>query len=70
MNSAIRKRTLIKIAEENQAILRRLREKQPSYQIERFHKEYKDKLRILKNICEYPFSMYSQRSNQSVNAKK
>ena len=55
LNWTIRKQSLIKIAQENQTIFKRLQNRKTSYNAERFCEEYKKKQKILKNICRHPF---------------
>lgn len=54
LNKDFRKRNLIKIAQENQALFKRLQDKQPSYRVGQFNEEYQSSIQFLKNICEYP----------------
>lgn len=54
MNRDKRKKDLVKITVENQAILKRLQEKAPTYSVSKWNEEYK-KIEVLKqNITEYP----------------
>ncbi len=57
LNRETRKKELIKIAQENQAILKRLQDKQASYQAGQLSEEFKQKTRLLRSICEYPLSL-------------
>ena len=54
LNREARKRELTKITRENQLILKRLQEKQASYNVGKWQKEEDSRKKILKNICEYP----------------
>lgn len=55
LNKEARKRELLKITMENQAILRRLQDKQPNYNVVRWEEEAQERKKILNNICEYPY---------------
>lgn len=55
LNREARKRELLKITVENQQILKRLQDKQPSYNVNRWAKEDKERKKILNYICEYPY---------------
>ena len=57
LNKDSRKRELLKITMENQAILRRLQDKQSSYNVGKWVEEEQERKRILKNICEYPYQI-------------
>jgi len=70
LNKEARKKTLIKIAQENQAILKRLQDKQASYQTGQFSEEYKHKERILRNICEYPLALSKGKRELSVDGER
>jgi hypothetical protein len=54
LNREARKRELTKITRENQLILKRLQDKQASYNVSKWQKEEDSRKKILKNICEYP----------------
>jgi hypothetical protein len=47
---------------ENQAILKRLQDKTSNYDVGSWENDHRGRERILKNICEYPYSQ-SQRAN-------
>jgi len=54
LNRDKRKKELVKITVENQAILKRLQEKAPTYSVSKWNEEYK-KIEVFKqNIMEYP----------------
>ena len=55
LNRDARKRELLKITMENQAILRRLQEQKPNYDVFKWEEEAQKRKKILKNICEYPY---------------
>lgn len=56
LNREARKRELTKITRENQLILKRLQDKQASYNVSKWQKDEDHRVRILKNICEYPLA--------------
>ena len=64
LNKESRKRELLKITMENQAILKRLQEKQSSYNASKWIEERKEQEKIIKNICEYPYTLQPVRSLQ------
>ena len=45
----------MKITVENQAILRRLQDKQPTYSVTKWNDEFKYIEQIRNNVCEYPY---------------
>lgn len=57
LNKDARKKQLVQITMENQALLKRLQEKQPSYNINKWEKERANNEKMLKNICEYPYRL-------------
>ena len=57
LNQESRRRELVKISQENQALLRRLQERQPSYNIQKFEGDRKRTERLLQNICEFPYQL-------------
>ena len=42
---------------ENQAILRRLQDQQPNYNVIKWEEEEAQRKKLLKNICEYPYQI-------------
>ncbi len=54
LNRDARKRELMKITKENQLILKRLQDKSANYNVSRWQVEDNKRIKILKNICEYP----------------
>jgi hypothetical protein len=54
LNREKRKRDLVKITVENQAILKRLQDKQPTYSVTQWNKEYRMNEEFKQNIMEYP----------------
>lgn len=54
LNRASRKQQLLKITLENQAILRRLQDKNSNYNVARWEHEHKQRKDLLKNMSEYP----------------
>ncbi|OMJ95488.1 hypothetical protein SteCoe_1081 [Stentor coeruleus] len=57
LNTAARKRQNLQIVLENQALLKRLQEKQPSYSVNKWEEERKSTEKRLKNICEFPYTL-------------
>lgn len=57
LNKLARKRQLMQICMENQAMLKRLNEKKSSYDISKWERERVNKERVLANICEYPYKL-------------
>jgi len=54
LNREKRKRDLVKITVENQAILKRLQEKQPTYSVNKWDEEFKRNQELKFNIMEQP----------------
>jgi hypothetical protein len=54
LNRASRKQELLKITLENQAILRRLQDKNSNYNVARWEHDHKQRQDLLKNMSEYP----------------
>ena len=54
LNREARRRHLIKITQENQAILRRLQAKQATYSVERWEKEYHHNSLYRDNVSQQP----------------
>lgn len=57
LNREARKRELLKITMENQQILKRLQEKKPNYDVNRWCKEDDSRRQILHQICEFPYQL-------------
>lgn len=57
LNVQARKRQNMQIVLENQALLKRLQDKQPSYSVYKWEEERKSTEKRLQNICEYPYSL-------------
>ena len=55
LNREQRKKELMKITVENQAILRRLQDKQPTYSVTKWNDDFKQIEKIRNNVCEYPY---------------
>lgn len=55
LNKEIRRRQLVQITSENQALLKRLQDKQPNYNVHRWEDDRKDSERRLQFMCEYPY---------------
>lgn len=54
LNRNKRKRELVKITIENQAILKRLQEKQPTYSVTKWNEEFRKNEQFKQNLLEYP----------------
>ena len=54
LNREARRRHLIKITQENQAILRRLQAKQATYSVERWDKDYHNNSLYAANVSQQP----------------
>ena len=65
LNVSIRKRDLIKITLENQALLKRLTEKQPCYRVDKWEDDRVETEKLLDNICEYPYRLGITREYRS-----
>ena len=55
LNREQRKKELLRITIENQAILRRLQEKQPTYSVTEWDKAFREVEKIRSNVCEHPY---------------
>lgn len=66
LNRDYRKRELVKITIENQAILKRIQDKKSSYNRQDWNESRKKAEGYLKNISQYPFQLYSTSKNPSV----
>jgi hypothetical protein len=55
LNRDLRKKELLKITIENQAILKRLQDKTSNYSVTRWEEDFKLKEKIMSNMCEHPF---------------
>lgn len=55
LNNEARKRELRKITAENRAILKRLRDKKPNYNVLQWELERKEQVKRLNYLCEYPY---------------
>jgi E3 ubiquitin-protein ligase TRIP12 len=72
LNNESRKRQLIQITMENQALLKRLQDKQSSYNVVRWEEDRKMTEKRLKNMCEFPYRLgvtQEGRRNPSVDLK-
>lgn len=63
LNKETRKRDLIRITMENQAILKRLQEKQSNYNVFQWEKQRVQNERLVEKISEYPFKLYDGQLN-------
>lgn len=57
LNIEARKRQNMRIVTENQALLKRLQGKQPSYSVYKWEEERKNTEKRLRNICEFPYTL-------------
>jgi hypothetical protein len=64
LNREQRKRELLRITLENQAILKRLQEKQPTHSVTAWERQYQDVVKYRENICEQPYVFDLQNSRQ------
>ena len=55
LNRVQRKNELMKITVENQAILRRLQQKQPTYSVTKWSRDFQELEKIRNNMCEFPY---------------
>lgn len=60
LNSEYRKKELSRVALENQALLKRLQNRQSSYSNEQWRHERKETERLLRNICQFPYVLGSE----------
>jgi len=68
LNRNKRKRELVKITIENQAILKRLQEKAPTYSVNKWNEEYKKNEQFKHNLLEYP-QLLDMRSSQNMGTR-
>jgi len=64
LNREARKRTMIKIMNENEALLKRIQKRPASYNVKTWEKDYADKEKIMYNISEYPYQPTHPSSRQ------
>ena len=64
LNRIQRKNELMKITVENQAILRRLQEKQPTYSVTKWAQNFQEIEKIRNNMCEYRYE-FDDRNSRS-----
>lgn len=55
LNREFRKKELTRVTLENQALLKRLQNRQSSYSTEQWRQDRKETERLLRNICQYPY---------------
>lgn len=73
LNRDARKRELMKITKENQLILKRLQDKTANYNVSKWQREDNERIKILKNICEFPLiykDTYMQQPEFIIKKKK
>lgn len=59
LNKEARKRKLVQITMENQAIMKRISQKKSTYNIDKWENQRKAVEKMLGNICEYPYTLGS-----------
>lgn len=64
LNRDQRRKELMKITAENQAILKRLQDKQPTYSVQKWEEEFKKNELLKLNILEYPAPEYRHTASQ------
>jgi E3 ubiquitin-protein ligase TRIP12 len=67
LNRAARKQELLKITLENQAILRRLQDKQSNYNVSKWENDHRHRQELLKNMSEYPYEMQNMGKKRRFN---
>jgi len=67
LNREVRKKNLLKITIENQAILKRLQDRQSNYDVNKWESEFKGREKILRKMCEFPYCL-DARTNQTMTA--
>ncbi len=60
LNRGSRKKELIKITIENQALLKRMQNSKPAYDRGRLKQEFEENSQRVKSICEHPFRLYER----------
>lgn len=55
LNREYRKKELQRISEENQAFLQRLQGTQAEIKAKRYEQDYRKKIPVLRNMCEFPY---------------
>jgi len=65
LNKDYRKRELVKITIENQAMLKRLKDKKSTYDRSTWMEARRQNEKYLKNISEYPLTLYTTISNKT-----
>jgi len=68
LNRNQRKKEMTKITNENQALLRRLQDRKPVYNVHRWESERKRQEHLMKNMCEYP--LVSLNGSESVRRRR
>lgn len=66
LNREFRRRSMIKIMNENEALLRRIQTRPSSYSTKKWENDYADKEKLLYNISEFPY----QSNHPSVSARR
>jgi len=67
LNRESRKQELLKITLENQAILRRLQDKNSNYNVARWENEHRVRQDLLKNMSEYPYELERSKKKRLFN---
>ena len=65
LNRELRKRELLRVTAENQALLKRLQEKPASYNVQQWEEDQRRHEETLRLRCEYPYATQSYRESSS-----
>lgn len=57
----------MKITMENQAFLKRLQDKQPNYNVGQWEFQHKERVKRMKNICEFPYQFRGTNPAKNLN---
>jgi hypothetical protein len=66
LNRDQRRKDLIRITVENQAILKRLQKKQATYSVDKWETEYANQARYREMVCENPYIFHDGLINQRI----
>ena len=67
LNKTFRKKELVKITFENQALLRRIQEKKSTVNFRIYEKERREKEKLLENISQYPLQIFKETQKTTQN---